>query len=213
MARKTHTTPEAAQNAILDAAEKIVVEVGPAGLRLSAVARSAGMAHPNIIHHFGSREGLLAALADRVGARATERITNAITAALDAKEDDRVAAMTHIFDSAYQGDEGKVAVWMHLSGAESSLKENMARIVEASHRLRQSIDGEVKLSNTNRLVMLVTLALVGEVVSGGAIKEALGFGREEAKRAHFRQWLAELLLNLSDEELDTSLDLDTLNSL
>lgn len=206
MAKKTHASPEAAQNAILDAAEKIVVEVGPAGLRISAVARAARMAHPNIIHHFGSRDGLIEALAERVGARATDRITKAIGQALQAPKEDRVKAMTHILDVAYEGDAGKVAVWLHMSGAQSSLKANMHRIVEACHQLRQTIDGDAEYANTNRLVLLVTLALIGEVISGSGIKEALGFGSKEANRAHFRQWLAEMLLNLNDEDLHTSLD-------
>lgn len=206
MAKKTHSSPEAARTAILDAAEKIVVEVGPAGLRISAVAKAAAMAHPNIIHHFGSREGLIDALAERVSERATARITTAIGAALNAPESQRVAAMTHILDSAYEGDQGKIAVWMYLSGAQISLKSNMQKIVEASHQLRKSIDGEVKRGNTNRIVMLATLALIGEVVSGDGIKEALGFGGDNPKRAHFRQWLAEILLNLTDTELLTSLD-------
>ncbi|NNC99863.1 MAG: TetR/AcrR family transcriptional regulator [Gammaproteobacteria bacterium] len=207
MAKKTHKSPEAARNVILDAAEEIVVAVGPAGLRISAVAKKAGMAHPNLIHHFGSREGLLEALAVRVGGRATERITGAISAALHAAPEDRVKAMTHVLDVAYQGNEGKLAVWLHLSGAESSLKANMQEIVELSHQLRKSIDGKVSYANTNRLVMLVTLALVGEVVSGPGVKDALGFGKQENKRAHFHQWLAEILLNLSDAELNTSLGL------
>lgn len=206
MARKNHRSPEEARDAILDAAEKVVVNVGPAGLRISAVAKVAGMAHPNIIHHFGSREGLLNALAERVGAQATQRITQAIALALESDEQDRVAAVTRILDSAYEGDQGKVAVWMHLSGAESSMRENMLRIVEATHQLRTSIDGEAKYSNTNRLVMLTTLALVGEVVSGAGIKDALGYQTQGEQRANFRQWLAELILNLSDEELNTSLD-------
>lgn len=207
MARKTHRSPDAARNAILDAAEKIVVDVGPAGLRISAVAQAAGMAHPNIIHHFGSRDGLLDALAERVGTLATERITAAIKIALETPESQRIAAMTRVLDSAYQGDQGKVAVWMHLSGAKSALKPNMQRIVDASHQLRRSMEGEVSYQNTSRLVMLVTLALVGEVVSGDAIKESLGFGIDNNNRAHFRQWLAEMLLNLSDNELNSSLDL------
>ena len=207
MAKKTHKSPEQAQAAILDAAEKIVVEVGPAGLRISAVAKQAGMAHPNIIHHFGSRDGLLEALAERVGSAATERITSAISKALIAPPEQRLAAMTHVLDTAYPGDQGKVAVWLHLSGAKSSLKQNMQRIVELAHQLRQLIDDDADYANTNRLVMLVTLALVGEVVSGHSIKGALGFGDDDNNRAHFRQWLAELLLNLTDSELNTNLPL------
>jgi len=205
MARKTHRTPEEAQDAILDAAESLMLEVGPAGLRISAVAKKAGMAHPNIIHHFGSRDGLITALAERVGQHATERITSAITQALSASAEDRVNAMTNVLDMAYPGDAGKAAVWLHLSGAKSSMKNNMQRIVELSHSLRQSIDETASAEHTNRLVMLVTLALIGEVVAGHGVKGALGFGHDDDSRAHFRQWLTEILLNLTDEQLDTSL--------
>ena len=205
MARKTHNSPEQAQKAILDAAEELMVDVGPAGLRISAVAKKAGMAHPNIIHHFGSRDGLINALAERVGERATNRISDAIKVATNAAPEDRVSAMTHVLDTAYPGDEGRAAVWLHLSGAESSLKSNMERIVELSHSLRQSVDVDANLDNTHRLVMLVTLALVGEVVSGQGIKGALGFGNDEKSRAYFRRWLSEILLTLSDEQLNTSL--------
>ncbi len=207
MAKKNHRSPEAARAAILDAAEAIVVEVGPAGLRISAVARRARMAHPNIIHHFGSREGLLNALADRVGERATQRITQAISKALDADSDELVNAMAKVLDTAYQGDEGRAAVWLHLSGAESSLKDNMDKIVDLSHQLRKTIEPTVQRENTSRIVLLVTLALVGEVVSGDAIKAALGFNQgEQNNRAQFRRWLAELLLKLSDSELPASSD-------
>jgi len=206
MARKTHKSPEQARDAILDAAEELMVEVGPAGLRISAVAKKAGMAHPNIIHHFGSRDGLVNALADRVGERATARITQAIKQATEAKPEDLVDAMTHVLDTSYPGDEGKAAVWLHLSGAESSLKQNMQSIVELSHSLREKLDDNASIENTNRLVMLVTLALVGEVVSGQGIKDALGFGNNDESRAYFRRWLSEILINLSDEQLNTSLN-------
>lgn len=209
MAKKNYRSPEAAQAAILDAAEQIIVAVGPAGLRISAVAKAANMAHPNIIHHFGSRDGLINAVAERVGERSTERITKAISEALTATGEDQaslVQAMTKVLDTAYQGDEGRAAVWLHLSGAESSLKDNMQQIVQLSHQLRQTLDPQVKLANTNRLVMLVTLALIGEVVSGDGIKSAMGFARQGADSANFSQWLAEFLLNLSDQELQTSLD-------
>lgn len=208
MAKRNHKSPEAAREAILNAAEHVVGKVGTAGLRISAVAKGANMAHPNVLHHFGSREGLIDAVAERVGNRATERITSAISHALtviDGDEAQLIKAMTHVLDTAYQGDEGRIAVWLHMSGAESSLKDNMHQIVELSHKLRKSLDPNVKLQNTNRLVMLVTLALVGEVVSGAAIKSAMGFGVEQSERAHFTQWLAEFLLNLSDQELHTSL--------
>jgi len=206
MARKSYSSPEKAKQAILDAAESLMIDVGPAGLRISAVAKKAGMAHPNILHHFGSREGLLDALANRVGERATTRITNAIDQALSASGDDKVEALTHVLETAYPGDQGRAAVWLHLSGAESSLRSNMQQIVELSHQLRRSFDLDASRENTNRLVLLITLALVGEAVSGDSMKEALGFKQGDDGRAHFKQWLAEILLTLKDHQLDTSLN-------
>jgi len=209
MARKNHRSPEEARNAILDAAESIMVDVGPAGLRISAVAKKAGMAHPNIIHHFGSREGLLVALGERVGDRATQRITSAIDEALIAPVEKRVEAVTKVLETSYQGDEGRAAVWLHMSGAESSLRGNMEPIVDLSHKLRKAVDPNASFENTNRLVLLITLALVGEVVSGNSVKEALGFDEKSGGRAHFKQWLAEILLTLEDHQFDTSLSIST----
>jgi len=185
LAKKTHKSPEDAKNAILDAAEKLIVDSGPAGLRISAVAKNAGMAHPNIIHHFGSREGLIQALAS---------------------PEKRAQAMTEVLQIAYEGDQGRASVWLHMSGVESAHKSNMESIVKLSHRLRETVDSKASLDNTNRLVMLIILALVGEVVSGHGIKSSLGFGNDDESRANFKQWLAEILLNLSDEQLSTSLD-------
>lgn len=199
MAKKNHKSPEEARDKILDAAEEIVVEVGPAGLRISAVAKKAGMAHPNIIHHFGSRQGLLNALAERVSERSTARIKQAISDALKANENNRLAALTKVLDTVYQGDEGRAAVWLHLAGAQSSLKEHMQEIIELSHQLQKSISDEIDIHSTTRMVMLVTLALIGEVVCGSTIKEALRGDTENSNIDDFRPWLAELLLYVSDK--------------
>ena len=54
--------PEAARAEILAAAEQLVFEQGPQGLKIKAVAQAVGMTHPTILHHFGSASGLLQAL-------------------------------------------------------------------------------------------------------------------------------------------------------
>src|ERR1700761_1952547 len=75
LARKTkriRRSPEEARARILDAAEGIMAKGGgPASLRLQDVARLAGISHPTILHHFGSREGLVRAL----NLRALERLS------------------------------------------------------------------------------------------------------------------------------------------
>src|ERR1700722_11490401 len=60
--KRVRRRPEDARRLILDAAEASMAAAGPAGLRLQDVARAAGVSHPTILHHFGSRKGLVRAL-------------------------------------------------------------------------------------------------------------------------------------------------------
>lgn len=57
--------PEATQTAILQAAERLFLERGPAAVSMSAVAEAAGVTKSLIHHHFGSKEGLWWAVKDR----------------------------------------------------------------------------------------------------------------------------------------------------
>ncbi len=63
--KRIRRKPEDARALILDAAEKSMAAHGPAGIRLQDVAQQAGVSHPTILHHFGSREGLVRALNQR----------------------------------------------------------------------------------------------------------------------------------------------------
>lgn len=77
---------EGAVDALLDAAEALFVEHGPAAVSLRDVARRAGVNHGLIHHYIGSRDDLL----EMVFTRATERARRAVrdldepTDALDA---------------------------------------------------------------------------------------------------------------------------------
>ena len=77
---------EGATDALLDAAEALFVEHGPAAVSLRDVARRAGVNHGLIHHYIGSRDDLL----EKVFTRATERARAAVhdladpTDALDA---------------------------------------------------------------------------------------------------------------------------------
>ncbi len=204
MARKTHKSPEAARTAILDAAQKVMTDVGPAGLRISNVAKEAGMAHPNVIHHFGSREGLIEAAAERLAAQATERITKAIKKAALASAEDKHSALTDVLDTIFLGDEGRLVAWLHMSGVESSMASNMQKILAVSQELRRSVDSQADPVNTGRLVGLITLALLGEVVYGPGITDILGFEQEDEQgHSGFRKWLASIVLGLNDETIRT----------
>ncbi|MFJ3876075.1 TetR/AcrR family transcriptional regulator [Streptomyces sp. NPDC090077] len=58
---------------ILRAAARVMGRVGPAGFTLAAVAREVGLVPGTLVQRFGSKRGLLLALADRSAAEAGER--------------------------------------------------------------------------------------------------------------------------------------------
>ena len=56
---RVRRTAEDARAAILDAAERRLGATGPGGIRLQEVAADVGVSHSTVLHHFGSREGLV----------------------------------------------------------------------------------------------------------------------------------------------------------
>src|SRR5438132_11778572 len=94
---------DTARALILDATEKRLVVVGPSGIRLQEVAADAGVSHPTVLHHFGSREQLVKA----VILRSVEQINSSLVAALqrassDAESDDLAETLV---ESAHQAFE------------------------------------------------------------------------------------------------------------
>ena len=63
-----------AREAILEAAETLLVVSGPDSLRLTDIAAKAGVSHPNVLYHFVSIGELQRRLAQRVVARLASEI-------------------------------------------------------------------------------------------------------------------------------------------
>lgn len=198
MALRTRRTVEEARSAILDAAEDVVREVGPAGLRITAVAKKARMAHPNVLHHFGTREGLLQALTARAVQRATDRVVSAIGDSATAAPEDRVAALTRVLDAVDEGDQGRILAWLVISGRAEGLEgPDMEPLVRIAHEWRTAALGPAEFEDTRRLVLLSAMALIGDAVSGAGLVESFQLGQGEEGRRAFRAWLAEFLMRQS----------------
>ena len=62
---RTRRRGEDAKRAILDAADALLTAGGIEEVQLKPIATAAGITHSGVLHHFGSREGLLEALFKR----------------------------------------------------------------------------------------------------------------------------------------------------
>jgi AcrR family transcriptional regulator len=60
-----HTAVGPTRERVLEAAERVVVDVGAARLTLDAVSHAAGISKGGLLYHFPSKESLLSALAQR----------------------------------------------------------------------------------------------------------------------------------------------------
>jgi AcrR family transcriptional regulator len=186
-----------ARAAILDATEKRMVVAGPSGIRLQEVAADAGVSHPTVLHHFGSREGLVKAVIARSLADIHERLVEAIEASTG--EVGQLAAMLDgVFAALHDGGHARVVMWLALEGQRVDDAEvRLADVVNATHALRKSKAGGKKRvaprEDTGFSVVLAALALVGSAVMGPALLESAGLASDAAAGARFRVWLARLL--------------------
>src|SRR5260370_5308740 len=78
-ARRVRRTPEEAKRLILETAQALIARTGPQGLRLQDIATAAGISHPLILHHFGSRAGLVRALNREAAAELKDRLVASLT--------------------------------------------------------------------------------------------------------------------------------------
>jgi AcrR family transcriptional regulator len=192
--QRKRRTAEEARTAILDAAERILVASGPDGIRLQEVAADVGVSHPTVLHHFGSREGLVEA----VVARALESLHAGLLEAVRAspKGPDKVAALLDsVFDTMAKGGHARAFLWLALSGYEPALEQLQVRsLAEAVHEIRREHRGSKKkmppFEDTYFTVLLPALALLTLSVIGrpnGKAKDEL------CSATRFRAWLGELI--------------------
>jgi AcrR family transcriptional regulator len=116
----------AAEEALLDAAERLLVDVGYAGITTRRLAEEAGVNHGLVHYYFGSNENLLLQMLERFTARLIER-QEALYASDTPFVDKWRTAMSHLMsdDLAYE------KVWLELQAMgwnNAELRERLARV-------------------------------------------------------------------------------------
>jgi AcrR family transcriptional regulator len=171
-------SPEQSRDAALDAARALLLEAGPQAVTLKAVAAKIGRTHANLLHHFGSAAGLQKALAQRIAARVSAGIAEAVVRARAGDNDPReVVDLT--FDAFDKEGAAALASWMILTGNQDALDP----ILEAIHDLvdeiaeGQAIENAPLHAETLRLVLMA----LGDAMLGGPMARALGLPRERGR--------------------------------
>src|SRR5215207_10832251 len=164
--------PVAAEEALLDAAERLLVDVGYAGVTTRRLAEEAGVNHGLVHYHFGSNENLLVRALERFTERMIARQRELYTADMPFAEKWRTA-MSYLVgeDFAYE------KIWLELQALgwnDADLRRRLAAVnaewramltaaLEEPHR-RLGID--LPLGALVSLVMTFNIGIIVERLGG-----------------------------------------------
>lgn len=180
MAIRRRLSSQESREAALEAARALLIESGPQSVTVKAVATRVGRTHANIIHHFGSAEGLQKALAAHIAQAVSRSIAQAVEASRNGTGTIR-EAVDVTFDGF--GREGGAALvsWMVLSNNEEALQP----IRDAIHDLVDSIYPGELAGSDNRIMHQAALTLnllaLGDAIMGDSLSRSLGVARDSAR--------------------------------
>ncbi len=180
-------SPEESRDNALEAARALLIEAGPQAVTLKAVAARIGRTHANVLHHFGSAEGLqralMAAMADSIVATIGEAVGRAHATDHDPHE---VVDLT--FDAFGREGAGALASWMILSGNEDALDPILIAIRRLVDQLARDHDFDATALTAETLGLVLTA--LGDALLGGPMAKALGVPRATARALAVRQLTA-----------------------
>ena len=163
---------------------------GPGAIRLQEVAADVGVSHPTVLHHFGSREGLIEALV----VRALDSLHAVLLATVRSSPErpGQVEAMLEgVFNALSTGGHGRAFLWLALSGYAPTVEDLRVRsVANAVHEIRKERRKAAgkkvpPAEDTYFTVLLPALALLSLSV--------IGHEDDPQGPARFRAWLARLI--------------------
>jgi AcrR family transcriptional regulator len=154
---RVRRSPEMARENILVAAEALLREQGPQALKLTDVARAAGIAHATVLHHFGSIAEVQAALMEKM----IRELVDELLASEPPGEDQMARVMSgsgRLFDVLGQKGAARLAAWLEMTGEARRLTMVHEAVSEVAQR-RTARDGASPEVVEDLILVSIVLAL------------------------------------------------------
>jgi len=190
------------RQAILEAAERRLVSGGPEAIRLQEIAADLGISHPAILHHFGSREGLVEAMV----LHGLGKLQAQFLEGWPSKKDlDLEGVLERFYEVASHRGVARMVAWLILSGRSlGAMTPNVLRpAAERMHagrvrRARKEGRRPPELEETLLAASLLAILVLGDSLFGPSVRRAMGLGANAGSTSRFRGWLTKVL-----ERMDT----------
>jgi len=192
--KRLRRTSEEARRLILETAQGLIASTGPEGLRLQDIAAAAGISHSLILHHFGSREGLVRALTRQ----AVAELRDKLVAAMEATEYSLEQQLDRVFD-AFRDGLAQRLVWLATVDATGGAEGNQMIIHDIADRLHARRVAAappgmaIPREDTDSLIHLVATAAFGDALFGAQLHRSAGLPATSETDRRFRLWLAALI--------------------
>jgi AcrR family transcriptional regulator len=191
--KRVRRSAEEARELILDAAEKRIEEVGPGGLRLQEIANDAGISHPTILHHFGSREGLVNAVVQR-SLEQVQRDVASSFAADSFEAPDAAELLGKVARTVQTRGHARLLTWLALEGHQPNDPARMlSALADVLHARREAELGPAPREDTLFLVVLSSLVVLAEATLGPGTWESAGLAGDANAPSRFHEWLVRVL--------------------
>jgi TetR/AcrR family transcriptional regulator, repressor for neighboring sulfatase len=192
--KRLRRTPEEARRLILEAAQTRLATTGPEGLRLQEIAAAAGVSHPLILHHFGSREGLVRALTREAAAELRDKLV----ATMESTEYSVEQLLDRVFDTFRDGLAQRLAwlVTVDPGGGAEGTQLIIRDIADRLHARRIATappGAAITRADTDALIHLVATSAFGDALYGAQLHRSAGLPATSETDRSFRRWLAALI--------------------
>lgn len=181
--RRRRRSSEVAREEAINAARKILLEKGPDGVTLKAVAAEIGMTHTNLLHHFGSAEVLQSELMSKMVRDLNAALGEAV-AHLRSEEGAPRALIDKVFDAFEKGGAGQLAAWLALSNKRTHLEPIQAAVTELVNAIEEKFAGTTPEAHqgVTSAVLFIALCAFGDAIIGGPLVDMLGRERAATRK-------------------------------
>jgi AcrR family transcriptional regulator len=192
--KRVRRTPDEARRLILEAAQAAIARTGPEGLRLHDIAAAAGVSHPLILHHFGSRAGLVRALTRE----AIIELRDKQVAAMSERDPSIEEQFDRVFE-AFRNGLGQRLAWLATvdpdgdQGGSTMIQREFAERLHARRVATARPGTTVALEDSQFLVHLIAIAALGDAIYGAQFRRSAGLAEGPETHSRFRAWLAALI--------------------
>ena len=188
------------RSAILRAAEQRLIDGGPEAIRLEKIAADAGVSHPAILHHFGSREGLVEAMVLDGLRRLQEQILEGWPST---KEPDVEGTFERFYEIASRHGVARILAGLILMGRDfvamaPDVFRPAAERLHAGRVRRAQRDGTrmPELEDSLFAATFLVILVLGDSLFGDSVRRAIGL-RSKDSAANFRRWLIKVVERMS----------------